>query len=283
MKRHWITALAACLTLVVLAGSLSAKENKGRRVRKGDADGPKRVRRGPGGPRKMPDVGLTDEQKGKIEEIRKAAMAEIKDAKPTERREIFAKMRKDIHAVFTEEQLAKLKKAREEGGRGKRPDLGLTDEQKAKMAEIRKAAAAKMKDAKPEDRKGIMEDARKEMEAILTPEQLEKFKKMRAGGRHGRGQMPDVGLTDEQKAKIAEIRKAAMAEARKAKPQERRTIVDKMHKDIRALLTEEQLDKLKKARQGGRRGGERAQGQGRKPRGGRRGRKGEGKDRPDGE
>ncbi|MDP7288985.1 MAG: hypothetical protein QGH94_13445, partial [Phycisphaerae bacterium] len=60
MKRHWITALAACLTLVVLAGALQAEEAKERKRRKGGPEGAKRVRRGPGGPRKMPDVGLSE-------------------------------------------------------------------------------------------------------------------------------------------------------------------------------------------------------------------------------
>jgi Spy/CpxP family protein refolding chaperone len=284
MKRHWITALAACLTLVVLAGALQAEEAKERKRRKGGPEGAKRVRRGPGGPRKMPDVGLFEDQKAKIQEIRKAAMAKLKDAKPEEKRELFKKMREDIHAVFTEEQLAKLKEMHKgkDGGRGGRPDLGLTDEQKEKMAAIHKDTRAKMKDAKPEERKAIMEAAHKEIAKILTPEQLEKFKKHRHGGKPGHGKMPDIGLSDDQKAKIQDIRKKAMADAKDAKGEDKRAIIGKMHKDIRALMTEEQIEKLKKAHKGGKRPGGKGRPEGKGPRG--KGKRGEdkrgGKKRP---
>ncbi len=280
MKRHWITALAACLTLAVLAGALQAEEAKERKRRKGGAEGAKRVRRGPGGPRKMPDIGLSEDQKAKIQEIRKAAMAKLKDAKPAEKKEIFAQMRKDVHALFTEEQLDKLKemhKGKGKGGRGGRPELGLTDEQKEKMDAIRKDTHAKMKDAKPEERKAIMEAAHAEIEKILTPEQLEKFKKHRQGARRGHGKMPDIGLSDDQKAKIQEIRKKAMADAKDAKGEDKKAIIGKMHEDIRALMTEEQLDKLKEARKGPRRPGGKGKPEGKGPRG--KGKRG-GKKRP---
>jgi Spy/CpxP family protein refolding chaperone len=279
MKRHWITALAACLTLVVLAGALQAEEAKERKRRKGGAEGAKRVRRGPGGPRKMPDIGLSEDQKAKVAEIRKTAMGKMKDAKPAEKREIFAQMRKDIHALFTEEQLDKLQELRKgkgkDGGRGGKPELGLTDEQKEKMDAIRKDTHAKMKDAKPEERKAIMEAAHAEIEKILTAEQLEKFKKHRQGAKRGHGKMPDIGLSDDQKAKIQDIRKKAMADAKDAKGEDKKAIIGKMHKDIKALMTEEQLDKLKKAHKPGRRPGGKGKPEGKGPRG--KGKRGEGK------
>ena len=187
MKRQWITTLTAVVTLVLMTGSLVAKEARDRAKGRGGQDRAKRAPRGPGRGQKMPDIGLTEDQKKEIAGIRKAGMAKVKDAKPEERREIMAQIRKDIHAVFTKEQLEKLQKARGEGGQGRggRPDLGLTDEQKEKMAAIRKETATKMKDAKPGDRKAIMEESRKKFEALLTPEQLEKLKKARQGGRPG--------------------------------------------------------------------------------------------------
>jgi len=214
----------------------------------------------------MPDIGLTEDQKKEIAGIRKAGMAKVKDAKPEERREIMAQIRKDIHAVFTKEQLEKLQKARGEGGQGRggRPDLGLTDEQKEKMAAIRKETATKMKDAKPGDRKAIMEESRKKFEALLTPEQLEKLKKARQGGpQRGRGGRPELGLTDEQKEKAAAIRKETAAKMKDAKPEERKAIMEASRKQFEALLTPEQLEKLKKARQGGRPGGDK-RGEGRR-------------------
>jgi len=289
MKRQWIATLVTVFTLALMAGSLVAKETKDRPKRGDRPEGRKREGRRPGGPGKMPDIGLTDEQKKEIEGIRKDAMAAAKEADPKDRRAIFEKMRKDIHGVFTEEQLEKLKKIREKGGPGRRgmPDLGLTDEQKEKMAAIRKDVKEKMKDAKPEERKAIIEQMKKDIAAILTEEQLEKFKKARHGGRHGRrpGPMPDIGLSDDQKAQIEDIRKKAFAAAKDAEPKDRRAIIEKMKKDIHAIFTEEQLEKLKKARQDGpRRGGkDRVRGRGDKGKGRRGGGDRPGKKRPDGE
>ncbi|MDP6636720.1 MAG: hypothetical protein QGG42_17610 [Phycisphaerae bacterium] len=267
MKRHWITTFVTFAALALMTGSLVAEESKDRPKRR--PDGPKRMRRRPGGPRKTPDIGLTDAQKKEIEAIRKEAMAKIKDAKPDERKEIFAQMRKDIHGVFTEEQIKKLKELRQEQGQHDRPDLGLTDEQKKKMAAIRKEGMAKLKDAKPEERKAIMEGMRKQIEALLTPEQFKKFQQARHGQR--RGGRPDIGLSDDQKSQIEAIRKKAQADAKDAKGEDRKAIFEKMKKDIHALLTEEQIEKLKKAHQGGRRPGDKGKG-----RGDRKGRRGAG-------
>jgi len=266
MKRHWIATFVTLFTLALLAGTLVAKEADDRPNK---PDGRKRAGRRPVGPGRMPDIGLTDAQKKEIEGIRKDAMAKIKDAKPEQRREIFKKMREAIDGVLTEEQREKMKKARKGGPRGGRPDIGLTEEQKEKMTAIRKAAAEKAKDAKPEERRAIYAQARKDCEALMTKEQLEKMKKARQGGPRGRG-MPDIGLTDDQKAKIETIRKEARAAAKDAKGEDRKAIFAKMKKDIDALLTDEQREKMKKAHQDGPRG---------KGRGDRKGRKGGG-DRP---
>ena len=278
MKRHWIATFVTLFTLALLAGALVAKETKDRPKRGDKPEGQKRAHRGPGGHGQMPDIGLTDAQKKEIEGIRKTAMAAAKDAEPKERRTIMEKMKEDIHKLFTKEQLEKLQKAREKGGpgRGGMPDLGLTDEQKEKMDAIRKGVREKMKDAKPEERKAIIEGMKAEIEKILTKEQLEKFKKARHGGRRGRGPggMPDIGLSDDQKAQIQDIRKKAMAAAKEAKGEARKAIFEKMKKDIHALFTEEQLEKLKKAH------GDRPRGKG-EGRGDKKGRKGGGdKKRP---
>jgi len=275
MKRHWIAAFVTFLMLTLLAGTLVAKEDGDRRKRGDKPDARKRAGRRPGRRRKMPDIGLTDEQKKEIQGIRKDAMAKVKDAKPEDRQAIFKKMREDIGGVLTEEQREKMKKARQSGGPDReRPDLGLTDEQKEKMAVIHKEARAKMKDAKPGERKAIHEQMQKQIAELLTKEQLEKFKKFhQQRGRRGRG-MPDIGLSDDQKAQIAEIRKKAHDAAKDAEPKDRRAIIEKMKKDIHALLTKEQIEKLKKARQDGSR---RGKGRGRGDRG--KGRRGGG-DRP---
>jgi len=270
MKRYWIVTLTVVLAVALLTGVLTAEEGKDRpKPKRGE-----RVRRGPrkgGGPRGMPDIGLTDAQKAEIKKIREAAMAEAKKVDPKDRRAIFEKMKKDIHALFTEEQLEKLKKAhgdRRGRGRGGMPDIGLSEDQKKAIAEIRKAAMAEIKKAKPEERRAIFEKMRKDIEALLTKEQIEKMKKARQHGR-GRGGMPDVGLTDEQKAEIKKIREAAMAKAKEAKPEERRAIFEEMRKAIHDVFTEEQLEKLKKARKDGppRRGGDKGRRRGPKGKG----------------
>lgn len=276
MKRNIIMTVVTFAALAMLSGSLLAKEGEPRGKRRGGEEGKKRVaKRGGGRQRRMPDIGLTEAQKKEIGEIRKAAMAKMKDAKPEERKAIHEQMRKDVHAKLTEEQIAKMKEMHKDGGKGKggRPDLGLNETQKAKMAEIRKETAAKMKAAKtPEERKTIMAAAREKMEAVMTPEQLEKMKAARKGERP-HGKMPEIGLSDAQKTEIQGIRKKAMADAKEAKGEDRKAIMDKMHKDIRALMTDEQIEKLKKAH-----GGERKKGEGK----GREGKGREGKGRKGG-
>jgi Spy/CpxP family protein refolding chaperone len=262
MKRHIIAPFVTLLALVLLAGTVVAEDKDNDRPKR---DGQKQAKRRHGG-RKLPDIGLTDAQKAEIEGIRKEAMAKIKDAEPKERRAIFEKMKKDIHGVFTEEQLEKLKKLKKDGPKHKRPDLGLSDEQKEKMDAIRKGVKEKLKDATGEERKAIMEQMKKDIAAILTEEQLEKLKKAHhKGGGHKR---PDIGLTDEQKEKIDAIRKAAREKSKDATAEERKAIREQARKDIGAILTDEQREKMKKAHQG----------KGKRPHG-RKGKDGDGKGR----
>lgn len=87
--------------------------------------------------------------------------------------------------------------------------------------------------------------------------------RMRQGQGPGRGQRlrrmhrrvagwihENLDLTDEQKAQAREIRKAAMEKARAAEtPEARREIVEKMHDDLRGLLTDEQKAKVEEWRE----------------------------------
>lgn len=263
MKRHWITTVAACFTLLLLTGSLIAADDAEKTKRPDRKQGQKQgMKRGRRGPRKMPDIGLSDAQKVQIEAIRKGAHAKIKEADPKDRKELFEAMREEIHGILTKEQVAKLKEAhKNRQGQGGRADLGLSDEQKEKMAALRKATAAKLKDAKGEDRKAIMEGMKKQVAAILTEEQLEKFKQ----AHQNRRKRPDIGLTDDQKSQIEGIRKAATAAAKDAKGEDRKAIMEKMHKDIQGVFTDEQREKIKKFKENhpnARRGGPRGKGEG---------------------
>ena len=127
MNRRWIATFVTLFVMALLAGTLVAKETKDRPKTGDKPDARKRAGRRPGGPGRMPDVGLTDAQKKEIEGIRKDAMAKVKDAEPEARRAIFEKMREAIHGVFTEEQLEKLKKAHQDGPRGKDKGRGRGD------------------------------------------------------------------------------------------------------------------------------------------------------------
>jgi len=108
------------------------------------------------------NLGLTDEQVQKMREIRDNGGS-----------------RQEMQAVLTPEQRTKMIEMRKEhkaefgGGKGfMAQQLGLSDEQKAKMAEIRQAGGS-----------------REEMRAVLTPEQQAKFDEMRAK-REGMGPKP---------------------------------------------------------------------------------------------
>lgn len=91
--------------------------------------------------------------------------------------------------------------------------LGLTDAQKAQIKQIRSATRAKF-------------------EAILTPDQLAKFKAEHQAGQHKRGGMSkdSLNLTDAQKAQMHELWKSQESQ-------------------IEAVLTPEQLAQFKQLRQ----------------------------------
>ena len=193
MRRHWIVTVAVLFAMVLATGWVLAQEGDDRPERR-DRDRARRVR-GEGGPRdrrsgdrmRRPDplrgLDLTEEQKQNIAKLRKAAMEKIKA--------INEQLRKDIEAELTDEQKKKLEELRKRRGP---PDLGLTDEQKAQSAKIRKAAMAKMKDAETrEERRAIMEQMRKDMDKLLTEEQSEKLAEIRKKMRDRRDRRPGGG------------------------------------------------------------------------------------------
>ena len=147
------------------------------------------------------------------------------------------------------------------GGRGMFEGLDLTEEQQAKIAKIREEIMEKVRNAdSSEARREIFGQMREKLQSILTPEQREKMAQ-RFSGRSGReggtpGRPPQrpggegssvrsmgpiqvldalvrrLGLNEEQKKKIAEIR----AEA-----------IKKLFKDVKAVLTKEQNSRLEEA------------------------------------
>jgi len=173
--KQFIVALALVLTSsLALAESPTwgnqAGDNKVSDAKTTDANATaaKGAPKSPRGERMQNDLGLTDEQVKKMREIR--------DAGGT---------REEMQAVLTPEQRAKamqLRKARkadqeERMGRMQK-ELGLTDEQQAKMDEIRKNHGS-----------------REEMRAVLTPEQQQKFDAMRSKRKGAHTSVKPAGST----------------------------------------------------------------------------------------
>jgi predicted esterase/Spy/CpxP family protein refolding chaperone len=121
MKQYRIAIFAVVFTLALLAGTLVAEAAEDRPDSGDKPEGRRqgRRRRGRSGVSvKIPDIGLTDEQKKEIDGIVKAATAAAKDAKGEDRTAIMVKMRKDIYKLYTKEQRQKLQKIRQAGGAG---------------------------------------------------------------------------------------------------------------------------------------------------------------------
>jgi Spy/CpxP family protein refolding chaperone len=139
-----------------------------------------------------------------------------------------------VGSLFAQEKEKKApREGRRPGGMLERLDemvknLNLTDDQKAKLEEIKKEYAPKVKE---------LEQTR---EGILTPEQktarAEAMKAARAAGKRGPEARKDVEaamkLTDEQKTKMADARKAIEA------------LQKEIHEKVVAILTPEQKAKL---------------------------------------
>ncbi|MFO7898134.1 MAG: hypothetical protein R6V58_03625 [Planctomycetota bacterium] len=187
------------------------------------------------------ELDLGEKQKEKIQELREAAREQLEGAEsPEKRREVMQQLQQDIRALLTKDQLAELEKLKEAraGRRGRGPGrtmrrgpgarfgmlrrrggraLDLTDEQREKMARLRKGLREKLRDAEtPEQRREILKNLRGEIQGVLTPEQRKKIEAFRQ--KHG------LGLSEAQREKIHSI----LAEARK---------------NIRQILTDEQRQK----------------------------------------
>jgi Spy/CpxP family protein refolding chaperone len=119
-------------------------------------------------------------------------------------------------------------------------DLNLTDEQQAKLADIRKEYQPKVQEAGKELAAAVKEEVEK-ARAVLTPEQkqkLETLKEERAERREGClahriAHLMDLDLTDTEMTKIGDIRK------------EFRPKIEKAMKELEGFLTDTQ----KKARE----------------------------------
>ncbi len=135
------------------------------------------------------------------------------------------------------------------GGQGERlQDIKLTDEQEAKIADIRKECRPKVQEAAKE-LGGIVREEVTKVRAVLTPEQQRKLQDLREERRERRAEglaeriahLQELDLTDAEMAQVAEIRK------------EYRPRIAKAMEGLRGILTEEQ----RKAREEGLKAGKR--------------------------
>src|SRR5262249_9578420 len=93
-------------------------------------------------------------------------------------------------------------------------DLNLTDEQEAKIADIRKESGPKVQEAARELAAAVKEETEK-ARAVLTPEQQKKLQEFREERREFRAEglceklahLGDLDLTDAEMEKIGDIRK----------------------------------------------------------------------------
>ncbi len=186
-----LSAVLALAVSLAIVGNLSAEEKK---------EGKRFGRSMMGGMHMFEGLDLSEEQKANFKELWKEHMPKLKA--------VGEKMRD----ILTEEQRAARAEAQkaaiEAGKKGKefrdavQDAVKLTDEQKAKFAELRKEMQALRKEMREKSRE------------ILTPEQKEILKK--------KGQRPDrlmiggmrmfegLDLSEEQKANLKELRKGYM-------------------------------------------------------------------------
>ena len=160
-------------------------------------------------------LGLTDEQREQI--------GDLKDQDLTKE-----EFRTSFEAILTDEQIQILEERK--ANRSDRPGLGLTDDQKTQIQELK-------------DQDLTKEEFRTSFEAILTDEQIQTLEERKANrgkhgkrGKHGNSLVEQLGLTEDQQTQIQTLIEA-LNEQRKALREEYWT-------DFEAILTADQLATL---------------------------------------
>jgi Spy/CpxP family protein refolding chaperone len=210
-------------------------------------------------------LGLSEEQQSQAKEIMQGAREKAEAAETREQKhEIMQNAKQQMEELLTAEQKEKLEQLKARRGRdGRRGRMGkaldLTDEQKAKAKEIFRKAREDAKDAgTPEAKREIFQNAKEQMERLLTEEQkakLEKLKEQRGTrgrrfGQHRGGPFSKLDLTDTQKEKIHQIIKEAHTKAEGADtPEQKRQIRKAVHQQIvDEVLTPQQKQKIEQMR-----------------------------------
>jgi Spy/CpxP family protein refolding chaperone len=209
-------------------------------------------------------LNLTDTQKAEIKAIRQETQKSLKAATtPAAKLAIRQDAREQIEGLLTPEQKAKLAEIRQKAAEardarmtGVLAQLDLTKKQEAQIAVIRSRTRVAVAAATtPAEKKALVKAAWDDIKALLTPAQLAKLKELRkADVKAGAGFNPkllaQLDLTDAQKVAIKAIRQSTQtALDAAATPEAKRAIMKAARQQIKALLTPEQLAKLKELRE----------------------------------
>ena len=148
-------------------------------------------------------LNLTEDQKAKLKSLKeenRKQMAELKKNDNITVKEWRSKMevqrkeyRAKVKSLLTDEQKAQLEKSREEKSKARmekmKTDLGLSDDQSAKLKSNHEAMAEKMKairenkslndETKKEQVNELKKKQKENMKSILTEEQLKKFEEQK--------------------------------------------------------------------------------------------------------
>ena len=157
-------------------------------------------------------LGLTDEQKTQIQDL--------KDQDLTKE-----EFRTSFEAILTDEQVQTLEERK--ANRPDRPGLGLTDDQKTQIQDLK-------------DQDLTKEEFRTSFEAILTDEQIQTLEERKANrgqrgkrGKHRNSLVEQLGLTDEQKTQIQTLIEDLN--------EQRQALREEYWTDFEAILTADQL------------------------------------------
>ena len=175
---------------------------------------------------------LTDEQLEALEEIRnplgltddqKTQIQDLKDQDLTKE-----EFRTSFEAILTDEQVQTLEERK--ANRPDRPGLGLTDEQKTQIQELK-------------DQDLTKEEFRTSFEAILTDEQIQTLEERKANrgqhgkrGKHRNSLVEQLDLTEDQQTQIQTLIEDLN--------EQRQALREEYWTDFEAILTAEQLATL---------------------------------------
>ena len=202
------------------------------------------------------EAGVTADQIEAMNIIRRDAIDALKEAESREEaRGIIEELRETINALLTPEQLEAIKECL----RPERPvtcmdHIDLTPVQMEAIDAIRQQAMEAIKEAEThQEARDIIEQMHQAIEAQLTAEQLAALRECLRPDKPVNC-MDQVGLTEEQIAAMDTIRQDAMAAVKEAETRrEICQIMDQMHDDLMAVLTDDQLEALQECRDAQRR------------------------------